>query len=198
MVMGHWYCPISYFVIRKCSIFFIRWFILKFRQYVMVRLYGQQNQGLPRLSSALRSVFHATHFFLNLPCSLANQSMVVAHRKWRSKCSDVEPNRPLMVITHLDCSTGNSNNELQWVFSDNVADVYYLTFPYCHMYASKTLQWRHHGRDNVSNHQPRDCLLNRLRVFRHRSKKTYIKVPRHWPMCGEITGDRWISRTNGQ
>ena len=32
------------------------------------------------------------------------------------------------------------------------------------------LQWRHNGRDNVSNHQPRDCLLNRL--FRRRSKKT--------------------------
>ena len=34
----------------------------------------------------------------------------------------------------------------------------------------RTLQWRHKGRDSVSNHQPRDCLLNRL--FRRRSKKT--------------------------
>ena len=33
-----------------------------------------------------------------------------------------------------------------------------------------TLQWRHNGRDGVSNHQPRHCLLNRL--FRRRSKKT--------------------------
>ena len=33
-----------------------------------------------------------------------------------------------------------------------------------------TLQWRHNGCDSVSNHQPNDCLLNRL--FRHRSKKT--------------------------
>ena len=32
------------------------------------------------------------------------------------------------------------------------------------------LQWRHNGRDGVSNHQPHDCFLNRL--FRHRSKKT--------------------------
>ena len=32
------------------------------------------------------------------------------------------------------------------------------------------LQWRHHERNGVSNHQPDDCLLNRL--FRHRSKKT--------------------------
>ena len=33
-----------------------------------------------------------------------------------------------------------------------------------------TLQWRHNGHDSVSNHQPHDCLLNRL--FRRRSKKT--------------------------
>ena len=33
-----------------------------------------------------------------------------------------------------------------------------------------TLRWRHNGRDCVSNHQPRDCLLNRW--FRHRTKKT--------------------------
>ena len=32
------------------------------------------------------------------------------------------------------------------------------------------LQWRHNGRDSVSNHQPHDCLLNRL--FKRRSKKT--------------------------
>ena len=32
------------------------------------------------------------------------------------------------------------------------------------------LLWRHNGRDSVSNHQPHDCLLNRL--FRRRSKKT--------------------------
>ena len=33
-----------------------------------------------------------------------------------------------------------------------------------------SLQWCHNGRDDVSNHQPHDCLLNR--IFRRRSKKT--------------------------
>ena len=33
-----------------------------------------------------------------------------------------------------------------------------------------SLEWRHNGRDGVSNHQPHECLLNRL--FRRRSKKT--------------------------
>ena len=35
---------------------------------------------------------------------------------------------------------------------------------------SCTLLWLQNGRDGVSNHQPHDCLLNRL--FRRRSKKT--------------------------
>ena len=28
--------------------------------------------------------------------------------------------------------------------------------------------------------------------------KVNIKAPRHWSLCGELTGDRWILRTNGQ
>ena len=34
----------------------------------------------------------------------------------------------------------------------------------------KSLWWRHNDHDSVSNHQPHECLLNRL--FRRRSKKT--------------------------
>ena len=49
------------------------------------------------------------------------------------------------------------------------------------------LQWRHNGRDSVSNHQPLDCLLNCL--FKAQIKEN-IKVPRHWPLWGELTCDR--------
>ena len=28
--------------------------------------------------------------------------------------------------------------------------------------------------------------------------KENITAPRHWPLCGEFTGNRWIPRTNGQ
>ena len=38
------------------------------------------------------------------------------------------------------------------------------------LYQWNTLQWRNNEHDSVSNHQPHDCLLNRL--FRRRSKKT--------------------------
>ena len=41
------------------------------------------------------------------------------------------------------------------------------------------IQWRHNGRDGVSNHQPHQCLLNRL--FGRRSKK--ISKPRVTGLC---------------
>ena len=28
--------------------------------------------------------------------------------------------------------------------------------------------------------------------------KEHINAPRHWPLCGQFTGDWWIPRTNGQ
>ena len=61
--------------------------------------------------------------------------------------------------------------------------------------AALSLLWRHNGYHGVSNHQPHDRLLNR--PFRSQSKET-SKPLRHWPLCGEFTGDRWIPRTNGQ
>ena len=43
----------------------------------------------------------------------------------------------------------------------------------------RSLHWRHNGHDGVSNHQPHDCLLNRL--FRRRSKKA--SKPRVTGLC---------------
>ena len=37
-----------------------------------------------------------------------------------------------------------------------------------------------------------------LTVYSAQQIKENIKAPRHWPLCGEFTGDRWIPRTNGQ
>ena len=62
------------------------------------------------------------------------------------------------------------------------------------------LKWHHNGRDGVSNHQPHDCLLNRL--CRRRSKKTSklrftrlcagefnrwpVNSPHKWPATGKM------------
>ena len=40
----------------------------------------------------------------------------------------------------------------------------------CPGYVIQAIPWRHNERDGVSNHQPHDCLRNRL--FKWRSKKT--------------------------
>ena len=49
-----------------------------------------------------------------------------------------------------------------------------------------SLQWHHNEHDGASNHQPHDCLLNRL--FMHRSKKTsmlrvtgFVRGIQRWP-----------------
>ena len=55
-------------------------------------------------------------------------------------------------------------------------------------------QWRHNNQDGVSNHQPHGCLLNRL--FTRRSKKHQSSAS--LALWGEVTGDRWIPRTNCQ
>ena len=58
-----------------------------------------------------------------------------------------------------------------------------------------TLQWRHNERDGVSNHQPHDCLLNRL--IKAQIKED-IQAPPYWPLWGKFMGDWWNPRTKGQ
>ena len=53
---------------------------------------------------------------------------------------------------------------------------------------SFVLQWRHNGCDCVSNHQPHDCLLNRL--FRRRSKKiSKLRVTGLYVGNSPVTGE---------
>ena len=70
-------------------------------------------------------------------------------------------------------------------------------------YIGYSLQWRNNDRYGVSNHQPHDCLLNRLFMRRSKNPNKQInnlppppppppKAPLHWPFCGEFTGERWI------
>ena len=61
--------------------------------------------------------------------------------------------------------------------------------------SSFTFQWRHNDCGDMSNHQPHECLLNRL--FRLRSKKTStLRVTGlgegnyRWRSCGEFLHDR--------
>ena len=70
-----------------------------------------------------------------------------------------------------------------------------LWWPVVYPHNASALQWRHNERDGVSNHQPHDCLLDRL--FKSHVKEN-IKAPRHWLLCEEFIEHRWIPSTNGQ
>ena len=51
-----------------------------------------------------------------------------------------------------------------------------------------SLQWRHNGRNGVSNFQHHDCLLNRL--FKRRSKKTSkLRITGLWAGNSPVTGE---------
>ena len=69
------------------------------------------------------------------------------------------------------CKMASFSSWPQWIKSSNiiVQERPWWRFVCYRLVLVNTLGWRHNGRDNVSNHQPHDCLLNRL--FRRRSKK---------------------------
>ena len=77
-------------------------------------------------------------------------------------------------------------------------DVYSL-FSACKLKQSTThtitLQWSHNELVGVSNHEPHECLLNRL--FKAQIKEN-IKAPSHRPLCGELTSDQCFLRTKGR
>ena len=64
------------------------------------------------------------------------------------------------MLSYLCRKSHCTNEMIIWLF--------YLLMGFLKL--SKPLHWHHNGRDSVPNHQPHDCLLNRL--FRCRSKKT--------------------------
>ena len=59
-----------------------------------------------------------------------------------------------------------------------------------------SFQWRHNGRDDVSNNHPSSRLF--IQPFIQAQMKENVKAPRHWPLCGKFTGDWWIPHTKCQ
>ena len=43
-----------------------------------------------------------------------------------------------------------------------------------------------------------DIIMSIIWQFIQAEIKENIKAPRHWPVCGKFTSERWIPRTNGQ
>ena len=64
---------------------------------------------------------------------------------------DYTNTRAFQLALNLDSSNEHNYNAIQSAVS--------VVYPTSH---EISLQWRHNGRYGVSNHQPHDCLLNRL------------------------------------
>ena len=58
-----------------------------------------------------------------------------------------------------------------------------------------SLQWCHNERHGVSN---QITSISFAQPFARAHIKENIKTPRHWPLSGESTGDRWIPPTEDQ
>ena len=104
-----------------------------------------------------------------------NWASKIAHWFSWKICENLFIRFPNMSLTHMGTPLSTDNIEklciqtAKRIILQNVQ-----VWSLCHVRAirkiSLTLQWRHNGRDVVSNNQPHDCLLNRL--LGRRTKKT--------------------------
>ena len=88
-------------------------------------------------------------------------------------------NTLVKLLTHFwgDDSRFRMNTDLITTVTTDVL-ITAVTSPSADTELATTLQWRHKERNGVSNHQPHECLVNRL--FKAQIKEN-IKAPRHWP-----------------
>ena len=86
-------------------------------------------------------------------------------------------------------SNMKQQNPILWITLQNENNTtYIIVWANNGMCFVRTLQWRHNGRDGVSNHQPHNCLLNRL--FGRRSKKT-SKLRIVTDLCAGNSTHKW-------
>ena len=109
-----------------------------------------------RWSFGMDKYFHPT---LNDRCTYLNNSC------WDySESMVVKGDQGILLDFPDNCLT----NQKMIMLTDTTSLV--LDTTQLHVVLCGALRWRNNGCDSVSNHQPHDCLLNRL--FRRRSKKT--------------------------
>ena len=89
-------------------------------------------------------------------------------------------------VYEIGFSNHHSNPSQGWVNEMKAKKSYKVM--YLIPMTSKWAQWRLKSPASRLFTQP----------FMQTQVKENIKAPRHWPLCGEFTGDRWIPRTNGQ
>ena len=131
---------------------------------------------------------------------LTIMSAVVQIMAW-CQTDDTQIPRPMLMQFIINCPLQSVvkiclTSQLQLVYvhslSQNSPEILALCWFVITRYnLDGSLKWLHNGRDGVSP------LFTPLFIQAH-IKENIIKAPRHWPLWGEFTGDRWIPRTNGQ
>ena len=153
-----------------------------------IELMGNKHIGRCRTQQGnLRHGFHAKKIIdtLNIPRVFPYKCLRIAWEiviSWINHRIVLKIGRRPKLLMCLIMSTG-------WI------NLYSIGLLFTDVISCLALQWRHNERDCAPNHQHHDYLFNRL--FNAQIKEN-IKAPRHWPLCGEFTGDRWIPRTKGQ
>ena len=116
--------------------------------------------GIQGLSHQIKGFLWGVEIILNVPfvpifriCILSDSYKIPVRRM---------PKNPLMTLTLV---------QVLMACSRQTPSYYLMSQCWTRLCRRRlSLQWRHNGHDSVSNHQPHECLLNRL--FRRRSKKT--------------------------
>ena len=93
-----------------------------------------------------------------------------------------------LVHRYVNASTWNNGMESFIQLLNSMA--FYLNSSW----SQRTLQWRHNKCDGVSNHQPHDCLLNRL--FKAQIKKSINARAGNSPVTGEFPAQRASNAEN--
>ena len=114
----------------------------------------------------------------------------------------------------MDC-INRSQNIFLWWYNINCLQIQMLCFafqtrlPLCHMHPNRILVSMIWYTDDLESSITVTSLWARWRLKSQASRllaqsfvqaqiKENVKAPRHWPLWGESTGDRWIPLTKGQ
>ena len=90
--------------------------------------------------------------------------------------------------SHLSTSLNTQRMTNNLPVDDTEYGLKYMCYPRCFTLTSEWARWR------LRSPASRLC----TQLFIQTQIKENTKAPRHWPLCGEFTVERWIPHTKGQ
>ena len=110
-----------------------------------------------------------------------------------SQCTDLRQICPALMIS-AQCLITSFTYNVTWYVMSSIIFSTFVNFSWV-ILVHRWLQWRHNGRDSLSNHQPHYCLLNLS--FKRRSRETSkLRVTDLWERNSPVTGEFPAQRTS--